>query len=141
MNPPAAISDSARVEFLLRLDDAEFDLRDADLEFLDSFLKRPDCRTAYFSPRQRVWIDDMLRRYLPLMPAPVNAPPITRQFPGTHSGRCQFLVRPDAGGPQARCGKLAVERTSLGAEYCAEHRDLRAEFARRNREIAERRLR
>lgn len=130
--------DQMRGEFLRRLDESDLDVTGFDADFIGSYLKFAE--KFWWSAARRKAVDRMMERYLHLLPAKGNAAPQPARpaLPDTTAGKCDYLIRPEGGGPQIRCGQPAVKRTRLGAEYCAEHRDLRAEFARRNREIQQR---
>jgi hypothetical protein len=146
MNTQLELTDSIRVDFLLRLDAAEFEVTEWEAKFLASFMKRPDARTAHFSDAQRTSIDKMRRMYEPRLPSggdaasPGNATGASR-LPPAPAGTCGYLVRDAAEGRQRRCGLPAVTQNRLGLEFCADHEKQRAESAARLREIKDRKLR
>lgn len=58
------VTDQLRAEFLLALDASpEVTVTDWEAGFIESFLKRPDARTATFSPKERKIIDALRDKY------------------------------------------------------------------------------
>lgn len=125
---PTATPDTTRVAFLLALDKANFEVSAWEAEFLESFLKRPDCRTARFSERQRAAVDRMMVNYLPRL-EPLTAKVEGRKAESRNgddriarcaAGGCQYLTRED--GKLRECGARATHRLNKanGLLYCAE---------------------
>lgn len=131
------LTDRQRVEFLLALDNAPFEVTQWEAKFLESFKRRPDTLTAWFSPRQREKIDQMIHEYghrLPIKSTPAPAPALLPPF---EPGKCAWLYRED--GRSRRCGEPARHKTAQGLELCQTHHDERARYLERMREMKTRR--
>jgi len=144
MNTQLELTDRERVDFLLRLDEAEFEVTEWEAAFLESFMARPDTLTARFSNLQRQAVDNMRKSYEHRLPPVKTEIPKaeSRNFslPPEAAGHCGYLVRGEDG-RQRRCGVTAVTRNKHGLEFCADHEKQRAEAAARLREIKNLKLR
>lgn len=126
-------TDQFRVEFLLALDASEdVQVTEWEARFLESFLKRPDCKTATFSDNQRRAIDWMVREYAHRLTIKAERGTKNAKIPDSRKGECAWLVRGLTG--QERCGLPARRVNALGLELCKAHEQQRNdEILRRKR--------
>jgi len=128
--------DRDRIAFLRQLDEAEVYVTDWEAQFIADLLanKRP------LTQRQRDAIDGLRKSYEHQLPhTRATIPGLT--LPPAPDGQCGYLVRDDAGGPQRRCGAVAVSKNNLGLELCVEHQAVCDQYRAKLREIKTNKLR
>lgn len=136
--------DLRRGEFLRAIDSGVENLSQFEMDFIESFLGDRALKDAaldwqWFTEGRRKVVDNMIHRYgfrsLKMEAAAVN------RLPPSAPGKCGYLVRPEPGRPQQRCGAAAVIKLRNGLELCNDCNQIREDGIAKLRAARERQLR
>jgi hypothetical protein len=146
----AELEDAQRLDFLKRLDNAEFEVTEWEAEFIASILKT-EARFAQamktmgakvsqisFTDRQRAKIDQMRGEYEHRLGS-AKAEVRSAKLPESVPGKCDFLIREN--GQTRRCGEPAIKTLSRGLQLCEAHEAQRQLEIERQRQFRTRHMR